>query len=155
MHRVPVLWEFHKVHHSIEELDWIGNWRFHWLEAIVYKVLIYPVAAFFGASPEAMFWCGVASTLSGHLTHSNLPLRLGPFRYLLVGPAMHAWHHVHPAAGPPDRNFGLMFSAWDWLFGTAHLPLSETAPTHLGFAGSEYYPRDILRQWLAPFRALL
>jgi len=30
LHRVPWLWEFHKVHHSIEELDWIGNWRFHW-----------------------------------------------------------------------------------------------------------------------------
>ena len=30
LHNVPWLWEFHKLHHSIEELDWIGNFRFHW-----------------------------------------------------------------------------------------------------------------------------
>jgi sterol desaturase/sphingolipid hydroxylase (fatty acid hydroxylase superfamily) len=35
---MPWLWEFHKVHHSIEELDWIGNFRFHWMEIVVYKV---------------------------------------------------------------------------------------------------------------------
>jgi sterol desaturase/sphingolipid hydroxylase (fatty acid hydroxylase superfamily) len=153
MHRVPVLWEFHKVHHSIEELDWLGNWRFHWMEVVVYKVLLYPVAAFFGASGPALFWCGIASTLSGHLAHANLPLKLGPLRYVFIGPAMHAWHHVHPDAGPPDRNFGLMFSVWDWLFGTAHLP-AETPPARLGFAGIERYPQDLVRQWLAPFLRL-
>jgi sterol desaturase/sphingolipid hydroxylase (fatty acid hydroxylase superfamily) len=31
LHRVDWLWEFHKLHHSIGELDWIGNLRFHWL----------------------------------------------------------------------------------------------------------------------------
>jgi len=30
LHRVPWLWEFHKLHHSILELDWIGNFRFGW-----------------------------------------------------------------------------------------------------------------------------
>ncbi|MEZ4765120.1 MAG: sterol desaturase family protein [Calditrichia bacterium] len=30
LHTIPWLWEFHKLHHSIEEMDWIGNFRFHW-----------------------------------------------------------------------------------------------------------------------------
>src|SRR4051812_24450392 len=41
LHRIPWLWEFHKVHHSIVEMDWIGDWRFHWVETIVYNVLLY------------------------------------------------------------------------------------------------------------------
>ena len=41
MHNVPWFWEFHKLHHSIEELDWIGNFRFHWGEVVIYKSLIY------------------------------------------------------------------------------------------------------------------
>ena len=38
LHRVPWLWEFHKLHHTIEELDWIGNFRFHWMEVVIYEV---------------------------------------------------------------------------------------------------------------------
>ena len=34
LHNVPWLWELHKLHHSIEELDWIGNFRFHWGEVV-------------------------------------------------------------------------------------------------------------------------
>ena len=41
LHRVPALWAFHKLHHSIEELDWIGNFRFHWMEVVIYKSLTY------------------------------------------------------------------------------------------------------------------
>ena len=37
LHRVQFLWEFHKVHHSIVEMDWMGDWRFHWVEIVVYN----------------------------------------------------------------------------------------------------------------------
>ena len=39
LHRVPWLWQFHKVHHSIKEMDWIGNFRFHTMEIVVYRSL--------------------------------------------------------------------------------------------------------------------
>jgi len=55
---------------------------------------------------------------------------LGPLKYILNSPEMHAWHHVHPDHGPQDRNFGITFVAWDWLFGTAFLPAE--APQRLG-----------------------
>ena len=41
LHNVPWLWEFHKLHHSIERLDGIGNFRFYWAEIVVYKTLSY------------------------------------------------------------------------------------------------------------------
>jgi len=34
------VWKSHKVHHSIVEMDWIGDWRFHWFEILVYNVLL-------------------------------------------------------------------------------------------------------------------
>ena len=150
LHRVPVLWEFHKVHHSIVELDWIGNWRFHWFEIVVYKTLLYPVAAFFGFSGIAMFWYGIVNTLVGHFAHANLHVRIGPLKYLVNSPEMHIWHHTHPDSGPMDRNFGITLAVCDWLFGTAYVPVRHD-PERLGFAGIERYPANILGQIAAPF----
>ena len=138
------------MHHSIEEMDWIGNWRFHWAEVIVYRTLLYAPAAFFGFSVEAMFAYGVFNTLIGHFAHSNLRFKAGWLKYLLNTPEMHAWHHAHPEAGPVDRNFGIALSLWDWLFRTAYVPEGRY-PERLGFAGIETYPRNIVTQSVAPF----
>ena len=153
LHRVGWLWEFHKLHHSIEteEMDWIGNWRFHWAEVMVYRGLLYIPAAFMGFSPVAMFAYGVFNTLIGHFAHANLNVRIGALRYLVNSPEMHRWHHTHPESGPVNRNFGIALSVWDWLFGTAYLPENED-PGRLGFAGIESYPRGIAGRMLAPFR---
>jgi sterol desaturase/sphingolipid hydroxylase (fatty acid hydroxylase superfamily) len=96
-----------------------------------------------------MFWCGVLSTFFGHFAHANVNVSLGPLNYLFNSPELHAWHHAHPDFGPLNRNFGMMFSVWDWAFGTAYLPAH--APARLGFSQIERYPRTILKQWLAPF----
>lgn len=150
LHRVPALWEFHKVHHSVEEMDWIANWRFHWFEAVFYRALLYAPAAFFGFSGAAMFWYGVSSTLVGHFAHSNLQVRMGPLKYVVNSPEMHLWHHAHPDAGPVNRNFGITLSLWDWLFRTVYSP-AERDPERLGFTGIETYPRNAAGQALTPF----
>jgi sterol desaturase/sphingolipid hydroxylase (fatty acid hydroxylase superfamily) len=151
LHRVPWLWEFHKLHHSIQQMDWIGNWRFHCAEVIVYRSLLYVPSALLGFSGEAMFIQGLVNTFAGHFAHSNTSFRLGPINYVVNGPEMHRWHHVHPDAGPPDRNFGIVFSIWDWLFGTAYLPPGP-GPSRYGFDGIEHYPRGIVGRFVAPFR---
>lgn len=154
LHRVPALWEFHKVHHSIEEMDWIGNWRFHWMEVVVYRTLLYPLAAFFGFGAEAMFAYGLFNTLIGHFAHSNLRWRIGPLRYLINSPELHIWHHTHPVAGPIDRNFGIALSVWDWLFGTAYAPEGKD-PSRLGFDGIDSYPKHLPGQFVAPFKQIV
>ncbi len=150
-HRVGFLWEFHKLHHSIEEMDWLGNWRFHWVEVIVYRSLLYVPAAFFGFSPAAMFWFGVLNTLVGHFAHANLRVRIGPLRYLINSPEMHRWHHAYPNAGGAHLNFGITLSVWDWLFRTAYIPDGK-GPGRLGFVGIAAYPQTIFGRMVAPFR---
>jgi sterol desaturase/sphingolipid hydroxylase (fatty acid hydroxylase superfamily) len=149
LHRIPWLWKFHKVHHSIEDLDWIGNWRFHWFEGVFYRAILYVPAALFGFSGAAMFWYGVFATLVAHFAHANLRLHIGPLKYVLNSPEMHVWHHTHPDSGPFNRNFGLTLSVWDWLFGTAYCPGYD--PARLGFEGIESFPRAFWRQTLIPF----
>jgi sterol desaturase/sphingolipid hydroxylase (fatty acid hydroxylase superfamily) len=153
LHRVDWLWQFHKVHHSIVELDWIGNWRIHWVEIVVYRSLLYAPLAVLGFRGEVMFWVGVINTLGGHFAHANVRWRVGRLKYVINSPEMHAWHHNHPQCGPMHRNFGLTLSVWDWMFGTAYLP-EHHDPERLGFEGIEQYPEQMPGQMIEPFRGL-
>jgi len=148
LHRVPWLWEFHKVHHSVRdgEMDWIVSFRFHWAEVVVYKMLQYLPLALLGFAGEALMFHAILGTLVGHLNHANVDWGYGWWRYVLNSPRMHLWHH--DADAPYPRNFGIIFSAWDWAFGTAYLP--GHPPARLGFHGQEAMPPDFLRRSLWP-----
>ena len=156
LHRTPWLWEFHKLHHSIEELDWIGNFRFHWMEIVVYQGLTYLPLVVLGVNADVILAIAIVSTLIGHLNHSNLRLSWGPLRYVINSPRMHVWHHALDL--PPDRrtgvNFGICLSLWDWLFGTAWWPARTEAPAQqparLGFPRMEEFPRGLLARLLYP-----
>ena len=149
LHRVSFLWKIHQVHHSVVdgEMDWIVSFRFSWMEPVIYKSITFIPLAWFGFAPEALFFHAVFGTLIGHLNHANLSWDYGPLRYVLNSPRMHLYHH--DAAGPrTGQNFGIIFSAWDWIFGTAHLP--DTPPEHIGFPGVEKLPHDFFGQLVWP-----
>ena len=151
LHRVPWLWEFHKLHHSIVELDWIGNMRFHWMEIVVYKALTYLPLVVLGVDGTVMLWLAVFATLIGHLNHSNLNISWGPLLYIFNSPRLHVWHHDVVLHGPSGQNYAIIFSLWDWLFGSAYLPPDQEQPERLGFAQMELFPRGLLSRLVYPF----
>ncbi len=63
---------------------------------------------------------------------------------------MHIWHHDKHPNNRVGYNFAVVFSLWDWIFGTAHMPL-DRVPRALGFAGDERYPDDPLVRFVAPY----
>ena len=150
LHRVPWLWEFHKLHHSIRELDWIGNMRFHWMEIVVYKGLTYLPLVLLGVEGRVILWVAVVGTLIGHINHSNLNFGWGPLTKIVNSPRFHVWHHDVVLHGKGGQNFGILFSLWDWLFGTAYRPQEELPPA-LGFAGMERFPRGLPGRFVYPF----
>ena len=160
LHRVPWLWEFHKVHHSIQELDWIGNFRFHWMEVVVYQGLTYFPLIVLGVDGGVILVIAVVGTLIGHLNHSNLDISWGPLRYVINSPRMHVWHHDHDL--PADRKFGANFaiclSVWDWVFGTVYWPSREESPgqqpRRVGFSGEEQFPRGFFGRFFWPLSRL-
>ena len=153
LHRVGFLWQFHKLHHTIEELDFLGNFRFHWGEITIYWfVTSLPIAALGVIDGRVWMAAAVFSTLIGHLNHSNLAISWGPLRYVFNSPRMHVWHHDLLKRGEKGRNFGIVFSVWDWLFGTALIP--EGQPSRLGFEGIESFPTSLPGRLFWPLTAL-
>jgi 3-mercaptopyruvate sulfurtransferase SseA/sterol desaturase/sphingolipid hydroxylase (fatty acid hydroxylase superfamily) len=156
LHRVPLLWEFHKTHHSVVdgEMDWIVSFRFQWVEVVIYKSVQYVPLTFFGFAAEALLVHAVFGTLIGHLNHANLDLGRGWWRYVLNSPRMHIWHHDRSADGKTTVNFGIIFSVWDWIAGTAKMTGDGPWP-RLGFDGVERFPRGFLSHTAWPLSRLL
>ena len=147
LHRVPWLWEFHKVHHSVKEMGFAAHLRFHWMETFVYKSIQYVPLAMIGFGLQDFFIMHIVTLLIGHLNHANLNIDYGPLRYVLNNPKMHIWHHVKqmPNQYPNGFNFGISLSIWDYIFGTALIP-SDGRDIELGFDGDENFPQGFVGQ---------
>jgi sterol desaturase/sphingolipid hydroxylase (fatty acid hydroxylase superfamily) len=163
-HKVPILWEFHKVHHSAEVLTPVSNYRVHPVDFMVEQSLIVLVTGLvagvfsywvadslveftiFGMSAlMALYW------LSANLRHSHVPLSYGRFDRVFSSPSL---HHIHHSLEPQhhDKNFGLVFSFWDRLAGTLYTPkIGETY--RFGITEMEPRPfRGIRSMFFGPFK---
>ena len=131
LHRIPLLWELHKVHHSAPVLTPFTVFRRHpgdvLFDGVVSGIvlgLVYGALGYAGGSAvDGYTILGVnallfAALLFGfNLQHSHVWLRFGPLERVLVSPAAHHLHHSDRAEHF-DRNFGNLLSIWDRLFGT-------------------------------------
>jgi len=150
LHRVPWLWEFHKLHHSVKEMGFAAHLRFHWMETIVYKSIQYIPLSMIGFGISDFFIVHIISVAIGHLNHSNLNLTYGPLKYLVNNPVMHIWHHAKVLPeGRYGVNFGISLSVWDYLFGTVYIP-KDGKDEPLGFPGDESYPKKFFDQITYP-----
>jgi sterol desaturase/sphingolipid hydroxylase (fatty acid hydroxylase superfamily) len=150
LHRVPWMWEFHKLHHSITELDWIGNFRFHWMEIVFYKAFTWLPLMVLGVSGDIILIIAVIETLIGHLNHANLPWSWGKLGYIFNSPRFHAWHHDVVNHGSYGQNYAIVFSFWDWIFRTAYYPVDKKMPEKFGFKGMQVFPRGLAKRLVHP-----
>ncbi|MFT7619740.1 MAG: sterol desaturase/sphingolipid hydroxylase (fatty acid hydroxylase superfamily) [Planctomycetota bacterium] len=149
LHRVPILWQFHKIHHSAHEMDWAVNFRFHWMELVVYKSLLYLPLLVLGGDGEPLMAVFVFGTAWGHFNHANTKIKIGVLGYIFNSPSMHLWHHDSTGEGGTSKNFGIVLSCWDFLFRTAFWPRGRD-PKRLGFPRDDSVPDHILGQELHP-----
>lgn len=154
LHRVPWLWNFHKLHHSVKEMGFAAHLRYHWMEPVVYKSLLYiPLAIIGGFDIEAVAIVHFTTLTIGHLNHANLGWDYGKLRYVFNNPKMHIWHHakVLPKNTQYGINFGISLSVWDYLFRTYHIP-HDGRDIELGFDGDELFPSNFISQELYPVK---
>ena len=152
LHRVPWLWNFHKVHHSVKQMGFAAHLRYHWMEPVVYKSLLYiPIALIGGFDARDVAIVHFFALAVGHLNHANLGWDYGILKYIFNNPKMHIWHHAKklPSHVKYGVNFGLTLSCWDYLFGTDHVPY-DGRDIELGFPGDETFPQDFLHQEMYP-----
>jgi sterol desaturase/sphingolipid hydroxylase (fatty acid hydroxylase superfamily) len=147
LHKYPVLWQFHKIHHSVKEMGFAAHLRYHWMENIFYKPLkTIAVMLLGGFEPEQAYVVHFIAIAIGHLNHSNIKLSWGPFKYLLNNPVMHLYHHAYELPkGKFGVNFGISLSLWDYIFKTNYIP-EDGGQVPLGFKGDEEIPTSFWKQ---------
>jgi sterol desaturase/sphingolipid hydroxylase (fatty acid hydroxylase superfamily) len=147
MHARPSLWAFHSVHHSQREMTALANFRFHAGDVLVRGLAQFVPGLLLGIPLWAWLpsvWIQVALDC---LAHSGLGWSYGPLGRVLVSPRFHRLHHS-AEPGHADRNFGMTYSFWDRLFGTADARADE--PRAYGLPGAAL-PPSFLRQLAHPF----
>ena len=152
LHRLPWLWNFHKVHHSVKEMGFAAHLRYHWMEPVVYKSLLYiPMALVANYSAQDVAIVYFFSIAIGHLNHANLGWDYGYLKYIFNNPKMHIWHHAKqlPEHVRFGVNYGLTLSLWDYLFKTNYIP-HNGRDVELGFKNDENFPKDFINQELYP-----
>ena len=107
LHRVPKLWEFHKVHHSVEQMGFAAHLRYHWMENIVYRTIEYIPLALLGIGLYDFFVIHIFTLAVGHYNHSNITVHgrvTGGILGTLVGIAM-VTNSFELAVFPEPLNF--------------------------------------------------
>ena len=129
LHRVPLLWRFHVVHHTDRDLDTSTALRFHFGELLLSVPWRAAQVLVIGLSPFTFSLWQVWFVLCVMFHHSNLRL---PGRWdgwinrLLVTPRMHGVHHSN-IAEETNSNWSSGLTVWDWLHGTLRLNIPPEA----------------------------
>ena len=72
LHKFEFLWQFHKVHHSVQEMGFAAHLRYHWMENVVYRTLEYIPLALLGIGLYDFFVIHIFTLAWGHYNHSNI-----------------------------------------------------------------------------------
>ena len=148
-HAVPMLWRFHAVHHSADQLDWLAGSRLHLVDIAITRGLTYVPIYVLGFDDGPLMAYLVLVSAQATFIHANVRFEFGWLRWVLATPQFHHWHHAaEPAA--VDKNFAVHLPVLDVLFGTAYLP--RRWPSAYGLLHDERAPQGYLRQLAWPFQ---
>jgi sterol desaturase/sphingolipid hydroxylase (fatty acid hydroxylase superfamily) len=160
-HRVRMLWRFHELHHSQEDMSVLTVFRTHPLIHVSYLLALIPGIVLIdnGAVPTTFLvvYAGIVA-----FEHSNTNLGFGPLGRIFVSPNYHRIHHR--VQGRQDVNLGFALTIWDQLSHRAIFPTEETIRMDTGLPGrplsvEQAGPRPrhfavLLAQLVGPFRPI-
>lgn len=116
-HRIPLLWRFHRMHHSDSALDATSALRFHTGEIILSAILRLPILIILGMSLEQLLIYEAVLQPIILLHHSNVRIPEAfdrVLRLIIVTPHMH-WIHHSQEPHETNSNYSSIFSCWDRL----------------------------------------
>ena len=168
LHKVPILWELHKVHHSAEVLIGFTRFRVHPIDVFLNKLwdgitggIVYGVWLFFGyPSIDLAIYAATIYRLRNILMfettrHTHYKISFGKFLdQIFISPHYHQLHH---SSAPQhwDKNFGVSITLWDRLFGTFMAPTPNETFV-FGLSGAEHANyRSCLKLYMVPIVNLL
>jgi len=171
LHKIPFLWEFHKVHHSAKVLTPMTIYRSHPVESLLFATRMAGTQGIavgvsyylFGPTLEMISIVGAnvfvfAFNLMGaNLRHSHIWLSWGDkVERIFISPAQHQIHHSN-LPSHFDTNFGSALALWDRLF-CCYIPASAVSePNQLKFGVSRKNTEhgSLTEIYLMPFKLAL
>ena len=153
LHKFPLLWRFHLVHHTDLDLDISTAFRFHFGEMIASVLFRGAAIVIIGASPVLVLIYEIAFEAATQFHHTNMriPFRLEKaLNLIFVTPRMHGIHHSMKRS-ETDSNYSVIFSFWDRIHHTVNL----NVPQQEVIIGVPAYPDEheltIGKLWKLPF----
>ena len=119
-HKTPLLWRFHVIHHSDNNVDVTTGLRHHPIESLLRGLFFLMAILVSGAPMYAVMIFQTILVVSTAFTHANIRLPRwvnNAIGWLLVSPEMHKVHH-HYKQPYTDSNYGAVLSVWDRLLGS-------------------------------------
>jgi sterol desaturase/sphingolipid hydroxylase (fatty acid hydroxylase superfamily) len=117
-HRVPMLWRFHRVHHSDATMDVTTAGRFHLGEIVASSLLRLPLLFLLGIEFWHLVLYETVLQLNVQWQHANITLAPAVERWLsrvLITPGLHQVHHSREPI-ETDSNYSSVLAVWDWIF---------------------------------------
>ncbi|HWD55853.1 MAG TPA: sterol desaturase family protein [Acidimicrobiales bacterium] len=131
-HRSRVLWRFHELHHSQEDMNVMTVFRTHPLIHVSYVLALVPGVILLAdgsvSTTLLIVYGGIVA-----FAHSNTNLGFGPLGRIVVSPNFHRIHHR--VEGAQDVNLGFALTIWDQLSHRAVFPTAETVRMDTGIPG--------------------
>ena len=131
-HRVRMLWRFHELHHSQEDMSTLTVFRTHPFIHVSYLLALIPAVVLLANGALSTTVLVVYGSMVA-FAHSNTRLGFGPFERIFVSPNFHRIHHQ--LDGPQDVNLGFALTIWDQLAGRAVFPTEATVRADTGLPG--------------------
>ncbi len=163
-HRVPALWELHKVHHTANVLTPLTVFRLHPLDGVIFSnILAVSLGATAGVAnyafgkPVTLFSIDDTNIILVlfvhiyvHLQHTHLWIAFtGLWGRIFLSPAHHQIHHSNNPLHF-DKNLGSCLAIWDWLFGTLYVPRKEPENISFGVKAGETDMHSLSELSIAP-----
>ena len=166
MHQWHILWPLHKVHHTATTLTPMTVFRTHPLEGVIFSfrgaitqaLTISSFIFLFGDNVDLITILGanifafLFNIFGSNLRHSHIGIKYWKWlEYIIISPAQHQVHHSI-AKKHYDKNFGVAFAFWDWIFGSHHHSVDidnlilgvESHTTHQSHSLKNLYLKPIL-----------
>ena len=155
-HTIPLLWRFHKVHHSDKDLDVTSGLRFHPVEILISLIYKAAIIILFGIDADIIIFFEIVLNSMAMFNHSNIYIsnRVDKaLRYILVTPKMHLIHHSSNMK-EYNKNYSFNFSFWDRLFKTYLFDFHDSKQREIGLINTnKLNDLSFVRLILWPFRS--
>jgi len=155
MHKIPLLWRIHRVHHTDLDFDVTTALRFHPFEIILSMFLKLLFITLLGAPVAAVIVFEIILNITSMFNHSNIQIPISIdrlLRWFIVTPDMHRVHHSVNKI-ETNSNYGFSIPWWDYIFRT-YRPQPSAGHTKMKIGLNEFQgDKVVFLHWflLQPF----